>query len=328
VVDEAVDGSGQAESIEGEIVANAGSPLLRAAYTVVYFSYSPPPDMNYQHAFHAGNFADVHKHVVLTRILLYLRQKQAAFRVVETHAGGGRYDLLGEQAERSGEWRNGIARLFDAAAKGANSDPAEALLAPYLEIIAALNPGGTLRLYPGSPLIVKALLRRHDRLIACELEPRAAASLTAALRGDARAKALTIDGWMALYANIPPKERRGLVLIDPPYEDSADFPRLSDALTRAHRKWPSGIYLLWYPIKAREAPDALARRLRRRNVPKLLRCEFAVAPPRADAALAGSGVIVVNPPYPLESELRTILPTLVRSLAPAGSYRIDWLGGE
>jgi 23S rRNA (adenine2030-N6)-methyltransferase len=285
--------------------------------------------MNYQHAFHAGNFADVHKHVVLTRILLHLRQKPAAFRVIETHAGAGRYDLLGEQAQRSGEWRNGIARLVDAAAaKGANSDPAEALLAPYLEIIAALNPGGTLRLYPGSPLIVKALLRRHDRLIACELEPRAAASLTAMLRADARAKALTIDGWMALYANIPPKERRGLVLIDPPYEDRADFPRLSDALTRAHRKWPNGIYLLWYPIKAREAPDALARRLHRLYVPKLLRCEFAVAPPGADAALAGSGVIVANPPYPLESELQTVLPALVQSLAPAGSYRIDWLAGE
>jgi 23S rRNA (adenine2030-N6)-methyltransferase len=285
--------------------------------------------MNYQHAFHAGNFADVHKHIVLTRVLEYLRQKPAPFRVVDTHAGAGRYDLLGPQAARSGEWRDGIERLFAAPRSGAaGTDSAQALVAPYLDIVAALNPGGTLRLYPGSPLIVKALLRRQDRLIACELEPGAAASLQVVLHGDARAKALAIDGWMALFANIPPKERRGLVLIDPPYEDRADFPRLSDALTQAHRKWPSGIYLLWYPIKAPEAPDALAKRLRRLYVPKLLRCEFAVAPPGADAALAGSGVIVANPPYPLESELRIVLPALVRSLAPAGSYRIDWLAGE
>jgi 23S rRNA (adenine2030-N6)-methyltransferase len=185
-----------------------------------------------------------------------------------------------------------------------------------------------LRLYPGSPQIVKALLRRQDRLVACELEPNAAAALKRALRGELRAKALTIDGWMALYANIPPKERRGLVLIDPPYEESADFLRLSDALAVAHRKWPGGLYLLWYPIKAREAPDALARRLRRLNVPKILRCELSFGPPRAAGVLAGSGVIIANPPYPLESELRTILPALTRLLAPAGAYRIDWLTRE
>lgn len=286
--------------------------------------------MNYQHAFHAGNFADVHKHVVLTRILVYLRQKPAAFRVIDTHAGAGRYDLLGPQAARSGEWRDGVARLFDKSRFDASQlgESAQALLAPYFDIIAALNPNGTLRLYPGSPLIVKALLRRQDRLVACELEPNAAAALKRALRGELRAKALTIDGWMALYANIPPKERRGLVLIDPPYEESADFLRLSDALAEAHRKWPGGLYLLWYPIKAREAPDALARRLRRLNVPKILRCELSFGPPRAAGVLAGSGVIIANPPYPLESELRTILPALTRLLAPAGAYRIDWLTRE
>jgi 23S rRNA (adenine2030-N6)-methyltransferase len=201
--------------------------------------------MNYQHAFHAGNFADVHKHVVLTRILDYLRQKPAAFRVIDTHAGAGRYDLFGPQATRSGEWRHGIGRLFGKPHSAAGkTDAAQALLAPYLNAVAALNPGGTLRAYPGSPLIVKALLRRQDRLIARELEPNAAAALKAALRGDARAKALTIDGWIALLANIPPKERRGLILIDPPFEETVDFARLSDALAQAHYKWPSGIYLL------------------------------------------------------------------------------------
>jgi 23S rRNA (adenine2030-N6)-methyltransferase len=285
--------------------------------------------MNYQHAFHAGNFADVHKHIVLTRVLDHLRQKPAAFRVVDTHAGAGRYELFGPQAARSGEWRDGIGRLFAMPRSGAaGTDAAQTLIAPYLDIVAALNPGGLLRLYPGSPLIVKALLRRQDRLIACELEPSAAASLESVLRGDARAKALAMDGWMALFANIPPKERRGLVVIDPPYEESIDFARLSETLAQAHRKWANGVYLLWYPIKARAAPDALARRLRRLAVPKILRCELTIAPPRADGALAGSGLIIVNPPFPLQRELQVVLPVLTRLLAPMGAYRLDWLSRE
>ena len=285
--------------------------------------------MNYQHAFHAGNFADVHKHIVLTRVLDYLRQKPAAFRVVDTHAGAGRYDLFGPQAARSGEWRDGIGRLFAMLRSGAaGTNAAQALIAPYLDIVAALNPGGPIRLYPGSPLIVKAQLRRQDRLIACELEPSAAASLEAVLRGDARAKALAMDGWMALFANIPPKERRGLVVIDPPYEESMDFARLSQTVAQAHRKWANGVYLLWYPIKTRAAPDALARRLRRLAVPKILRCELTITPPRADGALAGSGLIIINPPFPLQRELQVVLPVLTRLLAPMGAYRLDWLSKE
>src|SRR5690242_10905776 len=179
--------------------------------------------MNYQHAFHAGNYADVHRHVVLTRILDYLRQKPAAFRVIDTHAGAARYELFGPQATRSGEWRDGIGRLFASRRPAARkTDAAQALLAPYLDIVASFNPGGTLRTYPGSPLIVQTLLRRQDRLIACELEPKAAAALKTALRGDVRAKALAIDGWIALFANVPPKERRGLILVDPSYEESVD----------------------------------------------------------------------------------------------------------
>jgi 23S rRNA (adenine2030-N6)-methyltransferase len=277
--------------------------------------------MNYQHAFHAGNFADVHKHVVLTCILEHLRRKPAPFRVIDSHAGAGRYDLLGPEAARSPEWQDGIARLFAAQPQG----QAEALIKPYLDIVAALNPGGTLRVYPGSPLIAKALLRQSDRLIACELEPRACAALKGVLRRDARVKVLALDGWMAVNANVPPKERRGLVLIDPPYEDAADFTQLSGTLASAHRKWPTGVYLLWYPIKDREAPDALARRLRRLDVAKILRCEFTLGPARAEQGLVGSGLIVVNPPYPLEQDLRLVLPTLERLLAPQGGHRLDWL---
>jgi 23S rRNA (adenine2030-N6)-methyltransferase len=285
--------------------------------------------MNYQHAFHAGNFADVHKHVVLTRTLVHLRHKATAFRVIDSHAGAGRYDLAGAQATRSGEWRDGIARLFAArSVEGAIGDAARTLLTPYLNSVAALNPSGALRFYPGSPLIAQALLRKDDRLIACELEEDAAAALKRALRAEPRAKVLAIDGWMAVNANIPPKERRGLVLIDPAYEEGADFVRLAEAVAKAHRKWPTGLYLAWYPIKGRDAPDALARRLRRLKIEKILRCELSIGPPRAEGALTGSGLIVVNPPFPLESELRTLLPALVRLIAPAGGSRLDWLASE
>jgi 23S rRNA (adenine2030-N6)-methyltransferase len=280
--------------------------------------------MNYRHAFHAGNFADVHKHAVLARILVHLRLKPAAFRVVDTHAGAGRYDLCAAEASRSGEWRDGIERVWKARRQGV----AQVLLAPYLEAVAALNPDGKLQAYPGSPLIAESLLRPQDRLVACELEPRSAASLAAALRGDRRAKVLAIDGWTALGAYVPPKERRGFVLIDPPFEDAADFARLSSALSAAHRKWPTGIYMLWYPIKERRAPDALARRLQKLAVPNVLRCELTLGLPRGQAGLVGSGLIVVNPPFTLQADLRIFMPVLGRMLAPAAASRIDWLAQE
>ena len=280
--------------------------------------------MNYRHAFHAGNFADVHKHAVLGRVLTHLRLKPAAFRVIDTHAGAGRYDLSAPQSARSGEWRQGIARVLGAS----GPDEAGTLLAPYLDIVSALNPGGTLSVYPGSPLIVQNLLRPQDRLVACELEPTAAAALAAALRGDRRAKALTIDGWTALGAYVPPKERRGLVLIDPPFEEAADFGRLSGALAAAYRKWPTGIYMLWYPIKERDAPDALARRLQRLAVPKLLRSELTLSQPHVEGGLLGSGLVVVNPPFTLEAELRHLMPALGAMLSPQSGHRLDWLARE
>ncbi|MFZ3334672.1 MAG: 23S rRNA (adenine(2030)-N(6))-methyltransferase RlmJ, partial [Xanthobacteraceae bacterium] len=229
-------------------------------------------------------------------------------------------------AMRSPEWRDGIARAV--AAPELRQGAAAALLKPYLDVVAAENAARALRVYPGSPLFAKALLRPQDRLIACELEPRAAASLKNMLRGDTRAKVLAMDGWTAIKANVPPKERRGVVLIDPPYEEAVDFARLTEALGDAHRKWPTGIFMLWYPIKERDAPDALARRLRRLGVPKVLRSEIALAPAGPDAGLAGSGLIVVNPPHTLLRDLEILLPVLIRALSPRAVQRLDWLVGE
>ena len=281
--------------------------------------------MNYRHAFHAGSFADVFKHAVLARILVHLRAKPGAFRVIDTHAGAGRYDLAGPEASRSPEWRDGIHRLLTTPI----GEPARALLAPYLDVVAALNGTGELTTYPGSPVLVRAFLRAQDRLVACELEPKAAAALARNLDGDRRSKVIAIDGWTALNAYVPPKERRGLALVDPPFEDQGDFPRLAVALEAAHRKWAGGTYLLWYAIKERAAPDALARRLRRAGIPKILRAELSVARARDPSRLGACGLIVVNPPFTLEGELAVMLPELRTALTGAGGgYRVDWLAGE
>jgi 23S rRNA (adenine2030-N6)-methyltransferase len=282
--------------------------------------------MNYRHAFHAGSFADVLKHAVLARVLVHLRAKPAAFRVIDTHAGAGRYDLTGDEAMRGGEWRDGIGRLLDAVI----GEKARDLLAPYLDAVAACNGGGRLAVYPGSPALVRALLRPQDRLIACELEPVAAAALARYLARDARCKAVAIDGWTALNAYVPPKERRGLVVVDPPFEETSEFARLAQGLETAHRKWPGGTHLLWYPIKERDGPDALARRLRRSGMAKILRVELSVPVPRESSRLGACGLIMINPPWTLAAELESLLPELAAALAGerGGAHRVDWLAGE
>ncbi len=279
--------------------------------------------MNYRHAFHAGNFADVFKHVVLCRILHYLRAKPAAFRVIDTHAGAGLYDLAGPEASRGGEWHEGIERLMATPL----ATPVAALLAPYLEVVAALNERGRLKTYPGSPAFARAWLRPQDRLIACEIEPKAGAALRQNLRGDIRIKTLEIDGWTALGAYVPPKERRGLILVDPPFEKDGDFFRLAHGLAAAHRKWATGIYALWYPIKGRSEPDAFAKAIRRLGIGKILRAELMVAPPSDPTRLNGCGLILVNPPWTLENELSVLLPALAGILGRDGKgvFRLEWL---
>jgi 23S rRNA (adenine2030-N6)-methyltransferase len=282
--------------------------------------------MNYRHAYHAGNFADVVKHAVLARVLVHLRDKPAPFRVIDTHAGAGLYDLAGVEAGKTGEWRNGIGQIIGASL----DEPVRALLAPYLDAVAACNPGGGLARYPGSPALAQALLRSQDRLVACELEPQAAVALHHQLRGDNRTKAVTIDGWTALNAYVPPPERRGLVLIDPPFERPGEFGRLAQGLAAAHRKWATGIYLLWYPVKDMVEIATFARKLTRLGLTRMLRAELMIESTAARGGLRGSGMIVVNPPWTLHGELKLLLPALRQTLAghAAGGLTLDWLSGE
>jgi 23S rRNA (adenine2030-N6)-methyltransferase len=280
--------------------------------------------MNYRHAFHAGNFADVVKHATLARVIAHLKEKPAAFRVIDTHAGAGLYDLHGPEAGRTGEWREGIGQVMGAALAPAVRE----LLAPYLDAVASFNPAG-LHTYPGSPALVRAWLRAQDRLVACEREPEAARALAASLRADARVKAVAIDGYMALNAYVPPRERRGLVLLDPPYEQADEFDRLATGLAAAHRKWPTGVYMLWYPIKDARATATFTRRLAQLGIPRILRAELALDSGRDALRLAGSGLVLVNPPWRLEAELEVLLPGLAQALgARAGGARLDWLAAE
>lgn len=278
--------------------------------------------MNYRHAFHAGNFADVIKHIVLARILTYLQDKPAAFRVIDTHAGAGLYDLDSDEARRSGEWLTGIARLMQARF----TNETVALTKPYLDIVRAFNPKGELKAYPGSPLIARGLMRPQDRLVACELEPKARKALIDVLRRDEQARVVDLDGWMALPAFVPPKERRGLVLIDPPFEAKDEFEKLGRAFSIAYAKWPTGIYVIWYPAKSRRATDTLAQLVARtaaaaKTPGKCLRLEFSVAPQLDGAALTSTGLLIVNPPYTLQGELKTILPELEMPLGQGGAAR-------
>lgn len=278
--------------------------------------------MNYRHAFHAGGFADVIKHIVLVRVLLYLQDKPAAFRVIDSHAGAGLYDLTGEESQRTGEWLTGIARLMQARL----SETVLPLVAPYLDIVRSFNPPRDLKTYPGSPLIARALLRPQDRLTACEIEPNARAHLISALRRDPQARVVDLDGWVGLPAFVPPKERRGLVLIDPPFEAKNEFERMAAGFDDAFAKWPTGIYLLWYPVKSRRASDALVRHVASTVAAavgggKSLRLEFSAAPQTADGGLTSAGLLIVNPPWTLAAELKAILPELEKPLGQGGAGR-------
>jgi 23S rRNA (adenine2030-N6)-methyltransferase len=284
--------------------------------------------MNYRHAYHAGNFADVLKHAVLALVIDYLGRKEAAFRVVDTHAGAGRYALDSEEAARTGEWRGGIGRLLGPDAQPLPAGVA-AHLQPYLDAVRRENAGGGLRIYPGSPVLALALMRGQDRLVANELHPEERASLKSAIGADRRAKLTALDAWIAIKSLLPPRERRGVVLIDPPFEEAGELDRIAAGLAQGLQRFATGIYLAWYPIKD---PGPVARfhaGLAGLGVPKLMRVELMVQRPRDPDRLNGCGLVIVNPPHTLEGALTAILPELSRRLAAGeagASHRLDWIG--
>jgi 23S rRNA (adenine2030-N6)-methyltransferase len=291
--------------------------------------------MNYRHAFHAGNFADVVKHVVLARMIEHLKEKSTPFRVVDLHAGAGLYDLTGEAARRTGEFRDGVGRFYRPATLQPELLPvaAEALLAPWRKVIASVNDGANLARYPGSPEIARTLSREQDRLVLNELHVEEHAALAVRFRRERRAKILRLDAWTAAKALLPPPERRGLLLIDPPYEAAGEVDRALDGLAAAHRRFAAGLFCLWYPIKAQADADTLANLAAALRLPKTLRCELTVR--RADRAdrLNGCGLILVNPPWRLPAELSALMPALGKRLADdaarfPGSTRLEWLVEE
>lgn len=271
--------------------------------------------MNYRHIFHAGNFADVLKHAVLARILTHLNAKPAPYRVIDTHAGIGLYDLTSPAAQRSPEWKDGIGRLLT----GALPPDIASLLAPYLDVAAPLMAGAA-PAYPGSPRIIQALSRTQDRLSFIEKHPADAEQLKATCAGDRRVSALAFDGWTALKAQVPPAEKRGLVLIDPPFEEPGEFARMVEALARAHRKWATGTYMLWYPVKPGPGTRDFLAALAETGIPRILRLELVVEAMRENAPLSATGLAIVNPPWTLESEMRTLLPFLARRLARGAGH--------
>jgi 23S rRNA (adenine2030-N6)-methyltransferase len=283
--------------------------------------------LNYRHAYHAGNFADVFKHAVLARILVYLTRKETSLRFMDTHAGIGRYDLTASEAQRSGEWRGGVAKL-----KGSSPPPdVAALLEPYLQTLGPLDDEGRPRLYPGSPAIAQSLLRPQDRIALCELHPEDRAALVAHMGRDRRLAIVEIDGYVALNAWLPPKEKRGLALIDPPFEATAEIKRLAEAFLRALKKWPQGVYVLWRPIKDAREDGRFLNQIAATGAPNLLRLELDIgeAPSTSAASvpLSKTGLIIANPPHVLFEEARVLLPYLAKLLArnDRAGFHCEWL---
>ncbi|HRQ66548.1 MAG TPA: 23S rRNA (adenine(2030)-N(6))-methyltransferase RlmJ [Xanthomonadaceae bacterium] len=282
--------------------------------------------MNYRHAFHAGNFGDVLKHVVLTGLIQALRVKSTPMAYLDTHAGGGLYDLSGEEAKRTGEYREGVARLLDI------EQPSKLLLA-YLDAVRGIQPPERpgLSLYPGSPRLAASLLGPGDRMLLCEPHPEVHDLLKRKLGPDRRAHIHRRDGYEALPGLLPPVERRGLVLIDPPYEEqNAEFRRIEAALTACFERWPQGVYAVWYPIKIRPQLAPFRRWLTENAPRSVLLVELAVRACDSPLRMCGAGMAIVNPPWRVDEALASTLPELRRALAQDADahFRLDWLKRE
>ena len=285
--------------------------------------------MNYRHIYHAGNFADVVKHATLALIIEHLKLKPTPFRVIDTHAGVGRYDLAGDEAAKTGEWREGIGRLLAAPLPA----PVAAILAPYLSAVSYENPGWEaghdLTAYPGSPLIAHHLMREGDQLVVNELHPEDHERLEDVFARDRQTKVMRLDGWTALKALLPPKERRGVVLIDPPFEEPGELARLAQGLQEAARRFATGTFVLWYPVKDARTVFAFRREIAELGLEKLLSVELMIKAP-GGTGLSGCGLIILNPPFSLKEKLDVLMPTLagIFAMAPGAGSEIRWLAPE
>ena len=275
--------------------------------------------MNYRHAYHAGNFADVLKHASLTSVLLHLRKKPAPFAVIDSHAGRGLYDLGGEEARKTGEAESGIRKLV-----GRENLPA--VLRPYVELATSFGEN----LYPGSPLLIAKLLRVTDRLVAVEKHAEEHATLSRALAGDKRVRVIGGDGYREVLKLLPPRERRGLVLIDPPYEAADEFQRAVQTLVGGYHRFATGIYLLWYPAKERPQVIAAAGELVTGGIKQLLKVELDIGSEDATERLSATGLLVINAPFGFAAEMRTVARCLVEVLGRgmSASASVEALAGE
>lgn len=273
--------------------------------------------MNYRHAFHAGNFADVFKHAALCLLLDHLSGKDKPFAVIDTHAGPGRYDLEGEQALRTGEAAAGIGRL-------AASGPLDGPLRLYADAVRAFNPAGGVRIYPGSPLLARHLMRPSDRLVLAELHPEDGPVLKALFAGDDAVQVRLEDGYKMLKAQLPPRERRGLVLIDPPFEAEDEFLRATRAIKDGLARWATGVFVLWYPIKAMDQIERVLAEMTMVERPTLA-AHFMLRPPQDPSRLNGAGLLIVNPPWRLAEGLSDLLAALTLRLGASGTPELRWL---
>ena len=278
--------------------------------------------MNYRHAYHAGNHADVLKHVVLARVIEHLRKKDKPFRVIDAHAGIAVYNLRGIEAGKTGEWQTGIGKMAEPFAP-----EVEALLAAYRSCVAAVNGGGALDFYPGSPEIAARLMRATDRMTANELHAEDHQALADWFRTDRRVTVTKLDAEACVKAALPPPERRGLILIDPPYEASDEAARALRSIGQGLRRFASGVFMLWYPVKADGIGEQISAAVCALGAARTLRIELHIREVFKGGGLAGSGLIIINPPWRLDAELRLLLPALAGrlGLGQFGQGNVGWL---
>lgn len=279
--------------------------------------------LSYRHSFHAGNHADVLKHTVQSLIIESLTEKEKAFLYLDTHSGAGRYQLTSAESEKTGEYLEGIARIWAASER-------PEILTSYLDIVEKLNPDGELRYYPGSPLLAKELLRSQDQLIMTELHPSDYPRLVEEFARDRRAEVLKEDGFQQLKSKLPPTSRRGFVLIDPPYELKTDYEAVVSGIVEGYKRFATGIYAIWYPVVSRTQINNMVEALRETGIRKILQIELGVQPDSEERGMTASGMIVINPPWKLEAQIQAIMPWLYQTLVPEnqGHTLIEWITPE